>query len=311
MPVLFRSVTLAAVLCLCVFSSSFASPADPAQSVPVSSRGMFPHFERTVQACLFRGNEWLLPHQDPADVVETMAAFAPTFISGAFCLAPGESLDPEIAEWWLDLRAAMQQANSVVNFDLVMDLHGYASADDAVRRMQEAAAVLPAEAWTFTGVAVEKRVPGLLAAVIAEAHSQGRTAGALLGPGESVPGLDYAVVSYGNGGKDLGRRIAEAAASQGASGKKKLPVILWNGAAGQSPGEGFAVGKTPAQRRLQVMDAAKMQKKGVAYAYPVFGPLAAENKAYDSLRDEFMIDTLRRCMQAQNPVTRAVPLVAP
>ena len=56
------------------------------------------------------------------------------------------------------------------------------------------------------------------------------------------------------------------------------------------------------------MRAAKAQKDGLFLAYPVFGPLATGDRAYDALRDEFMLDTLKRCMRTQNSVARAAPL---
>ena len=49
-----------------------------------------------------------------------------------------------------------------------------------------------------------------------------------------------------------------------------------------------------------VMRAAKAQKDGLFLAYPVFGPMAGPDQAYNALRDEFMIDTVRRSLQARN-----------
>ena len=43
-----------------------------------------------------------------------------------------------------------------------------------------------------------------------------------------------------------------------------------------------------------VMRAAKAQKDGLFLAYPVFGPMAGPDQAYNALRDEFMFDTVRR-----------------
>ena len=100
-------------------------------------------------------------------------------------------------------------------------------------------------------------------------------------------GLEYLLVPYEHGGRLPARRAA-------GSGKAGPPVIVVAGSVQGPPGSGFAREITPAQRRIMVMRAAKAQKDGLFLAYPVFGPMAGPDQAYNALRDEFMFDTVRR-----------------
>ncbi len=292
--------------------------------VPVSVRGAGPRFERAVHACLFDGDGWLLANESETGAGETLARFSPTFVQGGMRLRAGTLPSAETAMRWNALRATLQQANSTVGFDIVLDLRGYSSPEAVTEDMRKAGALLESEAWTFLGAERAAGLsPALVAAAVDEAHAQGRSVGIALSGEGGYMGQDYSLVCYGNGGGSLDERIRAggkradfaAAGAAGRSGgvpgrasKTPLPVLVLSGASFSPNGEGFAMGKTPSQRRIMVMKAAKAQKKGVWYAFPVFGPLASEDKAYDAGRDEFMLDTIERAMQENNPIAALYPL---
>ena len=260
------------------------------RALPAAAR-----FDRVIHACLYRDKRWLLPEQREYPAGQALASLAPTFVTGAMSVTANTAPDRQTIINWSGLRRAVRNQAGDTAFDIVLDLRQYARPGELVTQMARTASLLDAEAWTLMGASdVARRRPELLAAAINEARRQDRKVGAYL-DGSSVPqaGLDYILLSYEHGGKLPTRRA-------GSGGKGGPPVIVVAGSFHGPPGSGFARGITPAERRLMVMRAAKAQKNGLIFAYPVFGPMAGPDQAYNALRDEFMIDTVRRGMRAQN-----------
>ena len=248
-----------------------------------------PRLDRTIHACLYRDNRWLLPEQPEYPVGQALASLAPTFVTGAMRVTADATPDRQTAINWAGLRRAVRGRTNDTAFDIVLDLRQYDRPNALAAHMAAVAALLDAEAWTLLGCAeAARRRPELLRAAIDEAHRQGRAVGALTEDGRApAAGLEYLLVPYEHGGRLPVRRVA-------GSGKAGPPVIVVAGSAQGPPGSGFAREITPAQRRIMVMRAAKAQKNGLFLAYPVFGPMAGPDQAYNSLRDEFMFDTVRR-----------------
>lgn len=254
-----------------------------------------PRFDRVVHACLYRDKRWLLPGQQEYPAGQALASLAPTFVTGAMAVTADIAPDRQTILNWSGLRRAVRTQAGDTAFDIVLDLRQYTRPGELVTQMARTASLLDAEAWTLTGASdTARRRPELLGAAIDEARRQGRKVGAHL-DGGSVPlaGLDYILLSYEHGGKLPTHRAS------GPGGKGGPPVIVVAGSSHGPPGSGFAKGITPAERRIMVMRAAKAQKNGLIFAYPVFGPMAGPDQAYNALRDEFMIDTVRRGIQAQ------------
>ena len=258
-------------------------------SGPKTKAAPVPRFERTIHACLYRDNLWLLPEQPEYPVGQALASLSPTFVTGAMRVTAGKTPDRQTVINWAGLRRAVRGRAGDAAFDIVLDLRQYDRPDMLAAHMAGVAALLDAEAWTLLGCAeAARRRPELLRAAVDEARRQGRAVGALTEDGRAPhAGLDYLLVPYEHGGRLPARRAA-------GSGKAGPPVIVVAGSAQGPPGSGFAREITPAQRRLMVMRAAKAQKDGLFLAYPVFGPMAGPDQAYNALRDEFMFDTVRR-----------------
>ena len=229
-------------------------------------------------------------------VGQVLGVLEPTFITGAMTVAANSRLDRQTAVNWAGLRRAVRKQAGGAAFDIVLDLREYARPDDVIFQMGEVAAVLEAEAWTLLGFsAVARKRPELARAAVEEARRQGRRVGGVVeGGGPPPAGLDYVLLSYAHGGKFPVRHTA------GPSGKGGPPAIIVVGAFDGPPGSGFAKGITPAERRLMVMRASRAQKDGLTFAYPVFGPMSGPDQAYNALRDEFMIDAVRRGLQARS-----------
>ena len=254
-----------------------------------------PSFDRVVHACLYRDKRWLLPEQQEYPAGQALASLAPTFVTGAMAVTANIVPDRQTIINWSGLRRAVRKQAGDTAFDIVLDLRQYARPGELVTQMARTASLLDAEAWTLMGASdVARRRPELLEAAINEARRQGRKVGAYLDGGAAPQaGLDYIILSYEHGGKLPTRRAS------GPGGKGGPPVIVVAGSSHGPPGSGFARGITPAERRIMVMRAAKAQKNGLIFAYPVFGPMSGPDQAYNALRDEFMIDTVRRGIQAQ------------
>ncbi len=251
-----------------------------------------PRFDRTLHACLYRDNRWLLPEQPEYPVGQALASLAPTFVTGAMRVTANTTPDRQTVINWAGLRRAVRGRANDTAFDIVLDLRQYDRPNALAAHMAAVATLLDAEAWTLLGCAeAARRRPELLRAAIDEAHRQGRAVGALTEDGRPpAAGLEYLLVPYEHGGRLPARRAA-------GSGKAGPPVIVVTGSAQGPPGSGFAREITPAQRRIMVMRAAKAQKNGLFLAYPVFGPMAGPDQAYNALRDEFMFDTVRRGLE--------------
>lgn len=258
-------------------------------SGPKTNAAPVPRFERTIHACLYRDNRWLLPEQPEYPVGRALASLSPTFVTGAMRVTAGATPDRQTVINWAGLRRAVRGRGNDTAFDIVLDLRQYDRPGDLAAHMAGVAARLDAEAWTLLGCAeAARRRPELLRAAIDEARRQGRAVGALTEDGRApAAGLAYLLVPYEHGGRLPAWRVA-------GSGKAGPPVIVVAGSAQGPPGSGFAREITPAQRRIMVMRAAKAQKNGLYLAYPVFGPMAGPDHAYNALRDEFMFDTVRR-----------------
>ena len=281
-----------------------------ASQVQVSVRGVNVNFERVVEACLYNGNQWLVGNQNAVEVEDELAQLAPTFVAGVARFAAGSTPSQEMIGTWNALRTRLQAVNSVVGFDITLDLQQYSSADAVISHMQSLSKALVAEAWTFTNVSqVAASRPEILKAAVTEAKVQGRFVGGFVQDIAGAEALDYYIVVSGVDGDGLKNKgvslVEKVKKTQGASGKT-VSVLALSGAGGK-PGDGFVIGKTPAERRKLVMSAAKAQQKNVAYAYPLFGPIGSNGKAYDATRDEFMVDTVRRSMKRYNRLSnRAV-----
>jgi hypothetical protein len=246
-------------------------------------------FDRVIHACLYRNNLWLLPGQQEYPVGQALASLAPTFVTGAMSVTAGVLPDSRTIRHWAGLRRAVRKQAAGAAFDIVLDLRQYGRAHEVTAAMARIGAQLEAESWSLLGVsAAASDRPGLLAAAVAEAHRQGRKVGGFVeeGRGESF-GLDYIFVPYEHDGP---------LPPTPASGPQ---VIMLASSAAGPPGKGFARGIAPAARRLMVLRAAGAQKNGLSFAYPVFGPMSGQNQAYNALRDEFMLDTVRRCLRSR------------
>ena len=254
------------------------------------------NFERVIQACLYRDGRWLLPNQPEYQAGQVLGSLSPTFITGAMTVTAGARPDRQTVVNWSGLRRAVRKMAGKSAFDIVLDLRHYPRPEEIVSQMAATASLFEAEAWTLQGLssASGKRTNVLRAAVV-EARRQGRRVGGYLDGGSpSSVDLDYLLVHYEDAIENSAWR------APGMAGEGDAQVILVAGSAKGPPGSGFAMGKTPAERRLMVMRASRSQKDGLAFAYPVFGPMADRDRAYNSLRDEFMLDTVRRGMRAHN-----------
>ena len=259
-------------------------------------------FGKTVQAVQFANNQWLLPDKTRAEAAEILAGLNPQFIIGTIRLEPGQPVATATISAWHNLRNTVRKANPAAGFDVVVDLRRYSTPEAVTQHLRESAAKLTAEAWTFDAVStVFEAKPAIFRAALEEARKQGRLVGGIVYGGSIPQGLDYVMLSTGPRAEGLNRGTPAASrvVTMRAPGGGPLPVIALSGT-GTAPGEGFAMGKTPAERRQLVLLAAKAQKKDSAFAYPVFGPLAMNNRAYDASRDEFMLDTIRRCLRLYN-----------
>ena len=259
-------------------------------------------FGKTVQAVQFANNQWLLPEKTRAEVAEIVAGLAPQFITGSIRLEPGQPVATATMSAWHNLRNTVRKANPAAGFDVVIDLRRYSTPEAVTQHLRESAGKLTAEAWTFDAVStVFEAKPAIFRAALEEAHRQGRLVGGIVYGGSIPQGLDYVMLSSGAKAEGLNRGTPASArvVTMRARGGGPMPVIAISGT-GTAPGEGFVMGKTPAERRQLVLQAARAQKKDSAFAYPVFGPLAMSNRAYDASRDEFMMDTIHRCLRMYN-----------
>ena len=259
-------------------------------------------FDRVAQACLYKGSDWLLPGQPEFGVGQTLAALSPSFVTGAMVLDPGQLPGASIVSNWAGLRRAVRKSGRETAFDLQLDIAQFRKPADIALYMTEAGALLPAEGWTFLGVAhMARSAPAVLQEAVIEARRQGRKAGAIVDGGNVPSGFDYLIVPYGTGGKDLDQRIAAAKRAGRAPGAGSGPnVIVVSGSLTRQPGAGFAWEKTPAERRRMVIEGSKRQTREVAFAYPLFGPMAGPSRAYNALHDEFMLDTVKRSIEKHN-----------
>lgn len=252
-------------------------------------------FDRVLHACLYRDKRWLLPGQREYPAGQAIASLLPTFVTGAMSVTAGVTPDRRTIINWSGLRRAVRKQADGAAFDIVLDLRQYARPGDLVAQMARTASLLDAEAWTLMGASeAARRRPELLRAAVDEARRQGRKVGAYLdkGPLPQIR-LDYILLYYEHGGAFPGY------GASGIGGNGGPPVIVVAGSAHGPPGSGFARGITPAERRLMVMRAAKARKHGQVFAYPVFGPMSGPDQAYNALRDEFMMDTVRRGLRGQ------------
>ena len=255
-------------------------------------------FDRVIQACLYRDSRWLLPEQEEYPAGQVLGSLLPTFITGAMSVTADASPDRQTAVNWSGLRRAVRKQAEDAAFDIVLDLRQYTRPGDLAAQMSRTASQFEAEAWTLLGAStIARKKPDLLRAAIEEARRQGRKVGGFVDGGGLAPaGLDYILVSYEHGGR------IPARPGSGPGARPTPAVIMVAGSAQGPPGKGFAQGITPAERRLMVMRASKAQKQGLVFAFPVFGPMSGPDRAYNALRDEFMIDTVRRGLQAQGEV---------
>lgn len=259
-------------------------------------------FGKTVQAVQFANNQWLLPEKTRAEAAEIVAGLAPQFITGSIRLEPGQPVASATISAWHNLRNTVRRANPAAGFDVVIDLRRYSTPEAVTQHLRESAGKLTAEAWTFDAVStVFEAKPAIFRAALEEARKQGRLVGGIVYGGSIPQGLDYVMLSTGARAEGLnkGTPAASRVVTMRAPGGGPMPVIAISGT-GTAPGEGFVMGKTPAERRQLVLLAARAQKKDTAFAYPVFGPLAMSSRAYDASRDEFMLDTIRRCLRMYN-----------
>ncbi|WP_156907870.1 hypothetical protein [Desulfovibrio cuneatus] len=259
-------------------------------------------FGKTVQAIQYANNQWLLPEKTRAEVAEIVAGLTPQFVTGSIRLEPGQPVASVTISAWHNLRNVVRKANPAAGFDVVVDLRRYSTPEAVTQHLRESAGKLTAEAWTFDAVStVFEAKPAIFRAALEEARRQGRLVGGIVYGGSIPQGLDYVMLSTGARAEGLNRGTPAASrvVTMRAPGGGPLPIIALSGT-GTAPGEGFVMGKTPAERRQLVLLAARAQKKDSAFAYPVFGPLAMSNRAYDASRDEFMLDTIRRCLRMYN-----------
>ena len=259
-------------------------------------------FGKTVQAVQFANNQWLLPEKTRAEVAEIVAGLGPQFVTGSIRLEPGQPVARATMSAWHNLRNTVRKVNPAAGFDVIIDLRRYSTPEAVSQHLRESGGKLMAEAWTFDAVStVFEAKPAIFRAALEEAHRQGRLVGGIVYGGSIPQGLDYVMLSSGAKAEGLNRGTPASArvVTMRAPGGGAMPVIAISGT-GTAPGEGFVMGKTPAERRQLVLLAARAQKNNTAFAYPVFGPLAMSTKAYDASRDEFMLDTIRRCLRMYN-----------
>lgn len=248
--------------------------------------------DRVVQACLYRDGRWLLPGQDEYPAGQALGGLAPSFVTGAIRVTAGVAPDRNTRVNWAGLRRAVRRGAPGAAFDIVLDLRQYRHARELQAHMARVGEALEAEAWTLLGAAAVVRArPELLRAAVAEARRQGRRVGAFAAfRMPELRDMDYLLAV-------LGRSSAFAPEKGVPEGSAPaVPVILLAADPEIPSGSAFARGKTPAERRLMVIAASKAQAAGLRFAHPLFGPMATEDRAYNALRDEFMLDTLRRVL---------------
>jgi hypothetical protein len=254
-------------------------------------------FERAIHACLYRNDHWLLPGQREYPVGQTLASLSPTFVAGAMLVTAGTAPDARAIRNWSGLRRAVRRSSGKAAFDIALDLRQYARAEDLRAQMARTASALEAEAWTLLGLsAVGGRRSELLRAAAEEARRQGRRLGAFVRhAGESFAGLEYRMLPCERGG----------ALPPAPAAPDEAPLIMVMGSAAGPPGSGFARGITPAERRITMLRASRAQKGRLFLAYPVFGPMAGSDRAYNALRDEFMLDAVRRALQERSAAAKS------
>ncbi len=312
----FRSLLSILLLCCACFADSV--PAAPradnlddlgGRNTPLSLRGNAPQFPRTVTACLFRGNEWMLPHQLPMDAVAVLEELNPSFVIGTIFLEADQPVSEKTATVLQEIRFRLQSGNGVTGFDLTLDLRSFTTKESLIAFMRGTMSKLTMECWTFIGMEeILRSRPELAEAAKAEARAHGMAVGAVITGADAIADLDYAVVSYDDGDR-LAERVQRAGTGRNAKNKRiRIPVLVRPGTENLLSGNAFALNKTPAQRRRMVTKAAEQQGGNVWFAYPVFGPSADTDRSYDALRDEFMMDTVKRCMAAFNPAMPALPI---
>ncbi len=269
--------------------------------IPVNYQGRL-DFRRSLQIDLSNGADWMLKHQSLQGVGDIAFDLGPSYVSGVLRLEAGVLPEAVARDSLRSLREQLQDLKPKTAYDVEIDLRNYETPEAVAAHMRAVASLVPAETWLLGGVSgIWQTRPGFFDAAKAEARAQGRRLGVMLFYGSPVPpGVDFAVISGLDGEEETRRQIAIIRRDNQA-----LPILVQlsedSFAAEDGNGYSFVHKKTPAERRMLIMDLAKLQSEpGVYLLYPLFGPEYPAGRAYDSTRDEFMLDTIRRMMEKYN-----------